>query len=100
MLGAKVAAVDKPKFHMWETGIMRVTRHPQLWGQIIWCIPHTIYIGNSFMVATSLALCAHHAFGAWHGDRRLADRYGEVRASLTLLPHRSAARACPRVQLG
>jgi uncharacterized membrane protein len=56
---------------MWETGIMRVTRHPQLWGQLIWCIPHTLWIGNSFMVATSAALMAHHALGAWHGDRRL-----------------------------
>eukprot|EP00290_Baffinella_frigidus_P002102 CAMPEP_0180181838 /NCGR_PEP_ID=MMETSP0986-20121125/40335_1 /TAXON_ID=697907 /ORGANISM="non described non described, Strain CCMP2293" /LENGTH=386 /DNA_ID=CAMNT_0022135145 /DNA_START=7 /DNA_END=1167 /DNA_ORIENTATION=+ len=74
----EVAAVDKPKVHMWETGIMRVTRHPQLVGQIIWCIPHTLYVGNSFMIWTSLALCAHHSFGAWHGDRRLQDRYGEA----------------------
>lgn len=21
---------------------------------------------------------AHHAFGCWHGDRRLADKYGEA----------------------
>jgi hypothetical protein len=26
----EVAAVDKPKLHLWETGIMRVTRHPQV----------------------------------------------------------------------
>uniref|UniRef100_A0A2P2JFL8 Sodium symporter-related family protein n=1 Tax=Rhizophora mucronata TaxID=61149 RepID=A0A2P2JFL8_RHIMU len=26
----EVAAVDKPKMHLWETGIMRVTRHPQV----------------------------------------------------------------------
>lgn len=26
----EVAAVDKPKVHMWETGIMRITRHPQV----------------------------------------------------------------------
>ena len=26
----EVAAVDKPKLHMWETGIMRITRHPQV----------------------------------------------------------------------
>ena len=32
----EVAAVDKPKFHMWETGIMRITRHPQMVGQLIW----------------------------------------------------------------
>ena len=26
----EVAAVDEPKVHMWETGIMRITRHPQV----------------------------------------------------------------------
>jgi uncharacterized membrane protein len=26
----EVAAVDKPQVHMWETGIMRITRHPQV----------------------------------------------------------------------
>jgi uncharacterized membrane protein len=25
--------VDKPKLHLWETGIMRVTRHPQASGR-------------------------------------------------------------------
>jgi zeta-carotene isomerase len=29
----EVAAVDKPKLHLWETGIMRVTRHPQVRGR-------------------------------------------------------------------
>lgn len=74
----EVAAVDKPKLHLWETGIMRVTRHPQAFGQALWCLAHTLWVGNSFMVATSLGLMAHHAFGCWHGDRRLADKYGEA----------------------
>lgn len=26
----EVAAVDEPKLHLWETGIMRITRHPQV----------------------------------------------------------------------
>lgn len=26
----EVAAVDKPKMHLWESGIMRITRHPQV----------------------------------------------------------------------
>jgi len=29
----EVAAVDKPKLHLWETGIMRITRHPQVKGE-------------------------------------------------------------------
>ena len=29
----QVAAVDEPQLHLWETGIMRITRHPQVgWG--------------------------------------------------------------------
>lgn len=74
----QVAAVDKPQLHMWETGIMRITRHPQMVGQAIWCAGHCLWIGNSFMVVTSLGLMAHHLFGVWHGDKRLRDKYGEV----------------------
>lgn len=47
-------------------------------GQAIWCAAHTLWIGNSFMVATSLGLMAHHLFGCWHGDKRLSDKYGEA----------------------
>lgn len=116
----EVAAVDKPKMHMWETGIMRITRHPQvspvpfvpspirqllnisqpgaplsltlrcthvcmyglvihqMVGQFMWCFAHTLWIGTSFTLATSLGLCAHHLFGVWNGDRRLAKRYGQA----------------------
>ncbi|CAN6347525.1 unnamed protein product [Urochloa humidicola] len=74
----EVAAVDKPKLHMWETGIMRITRHPQMVGQVIWCLAHTLWIGNSVAVAASVGLIGHHLFGAWNGDRRLASRYGEA----------------------
>ncbi|KAF6170035.1 hypothetical protein GIB67_042840 [Kingdonia uniflora] len=73
----EVAAIDKPKMHLWETGIMRITRHPQMVGQVIWCLAHTIWIGNSVAVATSVGLIGHHLFGVWNGDRRLATRYGE-----------------------
>jgi len=41
-----VAAVDRPELHLWETGIARVTRHPQFIGQLIWCVAHTAYIGK------------------------------------------------------
>ena len=49
----QVAAVDKPKLHLWETGVMRITRHPQSFGQALWCLAHTLWIGSSFMVATT-----------------------------------------------
>nr|ULG21191.1 15-cis-zeta-carotene isomerase [Solanum lycopersicum] len=74
----EVAAVDKPKMHLWETGIMRITRHPQLVGQVICCLAHTLWIGHSVAVAAPVGLIGHHLFGAWNGDRRLAIRYGEA----------------------
>ncbi|KAL8252054.1 hypothetical protein R6Q59_035747 [Mikania micrantha] len=74
----EVAAVDKPKMHLWESGIMRITRHPQLVGQVMWCIAHTVWIGNSVALAASVGLIGHHLFGAWNGDRRLKIRHGEA----------------------
>lgn len=47
-------------------------------GQVLWCIAHTLWIGNSFTLITSLGLTAHHLFGVWHGDRRLSAKYGEA----------------------
>ncbi|CAI0453164.1 unnamed protein product [Linum tenue] len=74
----EVAAVDKPKMHLWESGIMRITRHPQMVGQVMWCVAHTVWIGNSVALAASVGLIAHHLFGVWNGDRRLAARHGEA----------------------
>jgi zeta-carotene isomerase len=53
----EVAAVQRPTLHLWETGMARVTRHPQMVGQLLWCAAHTAYIGTSFMCATSAILC-------------------------------------------
>lgn len=73
----EIAAIAKPEVHLYETGIIRITRHPQMVGQILWCIAHTLWIGSTFTLVTSLGLIAHHLFGVWHGDRRLKQRYGE-----------------------
>ncbi|GAB1537846.1 NnrU family protein [Scytonema sp. NUACC21] len=74
----EIAAIQKPQVHLYETGIIRITRHPQMVGQIIWCIAHTLWLGTSFTLATSLGLVLHHLFGVWHGERRLSYRYGEA----------------------
>lgn len=39
----EVAAVDKPKMHIWETGIMRITRHPQVLRMSILLTFHSYY---------------------------------------------------------
>lgn len=74
----EIAAVAKPEVHLYETGIIRISRHPQMVGQIIWCIAHTLWLGTTFTIVTSLGLIAHHLFAVWHGDRRLTKRYGEA----------------------
>ena len=74
----EIAAVAKPQVHLYETGIIRISRHPQMIGQVLWCIAHTLWIGTTFTLVTSCGLIAHHLFAVWHGDRRLQQRYGEA----------------------
>jgi len=74
----EIAAIQKPEVHLFETGIIRITRHPQMVGQVIWCIAHTLWVGTTFTLLTSLGLVLHHLFAVWHGDRRLLARYGEA----------------------
>ncbi len=89
----EIAAIQKPEVHLFETGIIRITRHPQMVGQVIWCIAHTLWVGTTFTLLTSLGLVLHHLFAVWHGDRRLLARYGEafeVAASRTsIIPFRA-----------
>ncbi len=74
----EIAAITKPEVHLYETGIIRISRHPQMVGQVIWCIAHSIWLGTTFTLVTSFGLIAHHIFAVWHGDRRLTKRYGEA----------------------
>lgn len=86
----EIAAIQKPQVHLYETGIIRISRHPQMVGQVIWCVAHALWLGTSFMVVTSIGLILHHLFGVWHGDRRLMARYGEaftaVKARTSVIP--------------
>ena len=89
----EIAAVQKPQVYLFETGIIRITRHPQMVGQVIWCVAHTLWLGTTFTLVTSLGLIAHHLFAVWHGDRRLAARYGEafekVKARTSIIPFKA-----------
>lgn len=86
----EIAAIAKPQVHLYDAGIIRITRHPQMVGQVIWCIAHTLWIGTTFTLATSLGLIGYHLFAVWHGDRRLQSRYGEnfeaVQAQTSVIP--------------
>jgi zeta-carotene isomerase len=74
----EIAAVQPPQLHLWETGVIRITRHPQAVGQILWCAAHTAWLGTTTAVAASTVLCLHHIFSMWHGDFRLKNRHGEA----------------------
>ncbi len=74
----EVAAIARPQIHLYESGIIRITRHPQAWGQILWCLAHFLWIGSSFMLVTCAGLIAHHLFAIWHGDRRWLAKHGEA----------------------
>ncbi len=86
----EIPSVQKPKVRIYSTGIMRVTRHPQAIGQIIWCIAHSLWIGTSFTLVTSIGLICHHLFAIWHGDKRLEFKFGEdfykFRDSTSVIP--------------
>ena len=86
----EIPAVLKPQVRLYAKGIIRISRHPQAVGQILWCLTHALWIGSSFMLVTCAGLIAHHLFAVWHGDRRLRARFGEafeeLRASTSVVP--------------
>jgi uncharacterized membrane protein len=89
----EIAALQKPEIHLYETGIIRICRHPQFVGQVIWCVAHCLWLGTTFTLLTSLGLIAHHGFAVWHGDRRWFRKYGEaflqVKARTSILPFKA-----------
>lgn len=74
----EIAAIEKPQLHLWESGVIRITRHPQAVGQVLWCVAHSLWLGTSTAVAASTILVAHHLYSVWHGDRRLQTRHGDA----------------------
>lgn len=89
----EIPAVRQPQVRLYATGIIRISRHPQAVGQILWCATHLLWIGTSFMVVTCVGLIAHHLFAVWHGDRRLRARFGEafeeLRANTSVVPFKA-----------
>ena len=86
----EIPAVLKPQVRLYATGIIRISRHPQAVGQILWCLTHGLWIGSSFMLVTCVGLVGHHLFAVWHGDRRLRARFGDafedLKANTSVVP--------------
>ncbi|KAL3932894.1 MAG: hypothetical protein SGPRY_000517 [Prymnesium sp.] len=89
----EVAAVEVPKVHLWETGIIRITRHPQMVGQCMWSAAHLAMVGSTFNMLTMALLVSHHLFACWNGDRRLLAEHGErfeqVRERTSVVPFKA-----------
>ncbi len=86
----EIPALLKPKVRLYQQGVIRITRHPQAIGQILWCFTHSLWIGSSFMMVTSAGLIGHHLFAIWHGDRRLKAKFGddfeELKRNTSVIP--------------
>lgn len=99
----EIPALAKPEVRLYSTGIMRISRHPQAVGQVLWCATHLLWIGTSFMVVTCFMLIAHHAFAVWHGDHRLHKRFGpafeEWREGTSILPLQAVLAGRQQLQL-
>jgi zeta-carotene isomerase len=89
----EVAAVEKPRLHLWETGVIRITRHPQYVGQVMWSAAHLAMIGTTFTALTMALLVGHHYFACWNGDRRLEAEHGEdfvrIRERTSIVPFKA-----------
>ncbi len=89
----EIPALQRPQVRLYASGIIRVSRHPQAIGQILWCATHLLWIGSSFMAVACLGLIGHHLFAIWNGDRRLRNRFGaafeELKASTSVVPFRA-----------
>ena len=86
----EIPAIQKPEVRLYATGIIRISRHPQAVGQILWCFTHQLWIGSSFTLFTCFGLVAHHLFAVWHGDRRLKKKFGDsfdqLKTSTSVIP--------------
>ncbi len=90
---SEIVLLQKPTQRFYTTGIMRITRHPQLTGMSLWCLSHFLWVGSTFMIATSVGLIGYHCFAAWHGDKRrlklFGDEYQKLIDQTSILPFRA-----------
>ncbi|MDJ0626490.1 MAG: NnrU family protein [Candidatus Caenarcaniphilales bacterium] len=74
---SEIVTINKPTQRFYTKGIMRITRHPQLTGMSLWCLSHFLWVGSTFMIATSFGLIGYHLFAAWHSDHRRLKLFGQ-----------------------
>ncbi len=70
--------------------ITHITRHPVLWGFLLWAAGHIPPNGDLRALVLFAGLAAFSAFGIWISDRRArrrhGGRWGEVAAATSIVP--------------
>lgn len=86
------------------SGITTVTRHPALWGFVIWALAHLPPNGDVASAVFFGAFAALAVGGMWHIERRRARALGEVwaryRAQTSIVPFAAALTGRTRLRFG
>jgi uncharacterized membrane protein len=74
-------------------GILRVTRHPFLWGVVLWAASHMVVNGDVKSLILLAGLLVLALGGMWHIDRRreaaLGAAWGPIALTTSVLPFRA-----------
>jgi len=60
----EIAAIEKPQLHLWETGVIRITRHPQVRLRVIF--NERLFFIVSFLTSYILSRLLVKSCGVWH----------------------------------
>lgn len=90
---SEIVTLRRPKQQFYRLGIIKITRHPQLVGMTLWCISHFLWVGTTFMLATSCGLIGYHLFATWHSDHKrlkiFGSSYRELMENTSIIPFKA-----------
>lgn len=78
--GAGREAAEPPP----ATGVMRITRHPFLWGATLWAACHVLVNGDAAGVILFGGMLVLSLGGMWHIDRKRERQYGSAWGPIAL----------------
>jgi len=87
--------------HDQSPGILRVTRHPFLWGTVLWAASHLVVNGDAASAILTGAVMVLALGGMWHIDKRreaaLGSAWGPIAMTTSAIPF--VALATKRTQM-
>lgn len=76
--------------HDLSPGVLRITRHPFLWGTTVWAFCHLVVMGDAASIVLTGAILVLSIGGMMHIDRRreatMAGAWGPVAMTTSLVP--------------